>query len=635
MDRRRTCPVLLLLLPLTATLDPTAATGDEPSPERAIEAVRAGDYASARAILGQLLFEQKMHEGKTLMAEGQPLEALLPLDAAIELEPSSGEAWFLRGQAAYDTADSNPAKNFWFYEDAFENYREALRRGYGIQAYFAASRAARRIPDPERALEYAVRGYERLKGLEPRPQLDVAPERTLAEASFDNYVARKAAQEDASELFAMTRDTLHKLLGRAGDDPWVYLQLANLYQWEGDLWSATERVRAGLDVLPENEALHNRLVELERERGGRPAVLETYTSFNQRHPSLALGLWYPAQETFLLAGDALALGADASVEFREAEELFQRCGELQPEYADACRSYGIVCRGGIGWSLRNAGDLEGARAAFMSMEELAPGGVAWEYAGIMYSGVRGLQVVADEYYKGNENDPDAVRNAAAIYDFLRQAQPEDPWHANNAGFFNRDAAVLLETQARVRLLRRARETSDPTERKALEQGAAAALALADELMERSYAAYVDAAELAPDNVRIVNDTGLIMTYYLRTDAETAERYLLRAIELAPAQLERARAAAAEEGIDEAESEQRQLDLAGLTEAYGDAHENLGILYLTLKNEPAVAKAWFEKAVAIGPQREWVASVVLPLCDRATAGEDILPALEDRVWIRRP
>ena len=125
-------------------------------------------------------------------------------------------------------------------------------------------------------------------------------------------------------------------------------------------------------------------------------------------------------------------------------------------------------------------------------------------------------------------------------------------------------------------------------------------ARAQALMEKSYAAYQVAARLVPDDVRVVNDAGLIMAYYVRTDPDAAEAYLLDAVKDGGPQL-----AATDLGADERDA---------LNEAWGDAHQNLGILEMTLRNRPAEAKAWFEKALEIGPpSRNWLRSV-LPLLD---------------------
>ena len=56
----------------------------------------------------------------------------------------------------------------------------------------------------------------------------------------------------------------------------------------------------------------------------------------------------------------------------------------------------------------------------------------------------------------------------------------------------------------------------------------------------------------------------------------------------------------------------QLD--ALREAYGDAHQNLGTLYLEYENDPRTARVWFEKSLEIGPYpRPIVTEEYLPRC----------------------
>ena len=127
----------------------------------------------------------------------------------------------------------------------------------------------------------------------------------------------------------------------------------------------------------------------------------------------------------------------------------------------------------------------------------------------------------------------------------------------------------------------------------------------------------------PHDVRVVNDTGLIMAYYKRTDPDLAETYFQRSIVDGAVQLE-----------DPAlTDEQRPI----LTEAWGDAHENMGILEWTFRRDPAKARVWFARALEIAPpSRAWIGQQLLPLLDRwIETGEEPagLGALEARrVWV---
>ena len=587
-------------------VDPDA----DPRVAEAAGALHAGDLERARELTTQLLLEEKLSEGVRLFAEGRPREALPVLDDAIELDPRSAEAWFARGRAAFETAPDDAQAQF-FYADAQHSFERAAQRSKSARDHLWASRAARMAGDRSAALDHARKGVLALGQNEPPEGLDRSPERILAEAAFDRYVELRQAENDASELFRETEDQLARLLGDRPDDPWPWLQLANLYQWEGRLDDALATLERGLAVLPASEDLHNRGVAVAREAGGRERVFEVYERFRESHPDVALGVWYPAVETFERALERYQGGEDAREDFAEAERAFRACREQSPEYADACIGYEVMCRAGVAWcqfqasrgesvtAEQRAQALQSAKAAFLSMEDLKEGGLTWQIEGRLGSGIQGLEFLLLEY----SQDPMSVQsmvNAAAIADYLHVYLPDSADQANNAGFFNRDAAVLLEIEA-LRAASRAEEETDSAKSRELDREAERLRARATELMTRSYDAYKDAVRLNPDDVRVVNDTGLVMVYYLRSDVEAGEHYLRRAVSLGEEQL--------------AETTLEGEDLLDLKEALGDAYQNLGVLHLTLKNDPAAARPFFEKSLEIGPYpRVQVEQVFLPACD---------------------
>lgn len=108
-----------------------------------------------------------------------------------------------------------------------------------------------------------------------------------------------------------------------------------------------------------------------------------------------------------------------------------------------------------------------------------------------------------------------------------------------------------------------------------------------EKYEESYAAYRKCIELAPDNVRYVNDTALILLYHLHRDLDEAERLLVRAIELGEAQYPTIK--------DDPTAE------ADMRSAWGDAMLNHGKL-LTEQDRFDAADAAFGKLAAFDPER---------------------------------
>jgi len=592
-------------------------------PELAIAAIETGDYAHAGAILDQLQARELELQARTMMKAGNPRDALLPLDDALDLLPESSELWYLRGQAAMATAPSDSQAGF-FYEDAHRNFVEAAKRGGGARALFAASQAARLVPNPMRALEYARAAVAKLDDGPAPAELDVAPERVLAEASFAVYLEKRRAEEDASEYYAETEDQLLRLMGRAADDPWVWTQLANIYEWEGQGDEAIRMVEGALDLTPGDNTLHERMWFLVPTVRGYPGLLDAYERFELRHPETPIAAWYTARTMFEIAVTDFLATKDSRAGFQRAEELFQRCRELEAEYTEACIGYEIMCRNGVGRCCLLKGEFEQARLAFLSMEELKEGGLTWQ-SERLYSGVRGLEWVASTLAQ-DSRQPKNAEEAAQIYDYLHAYDPTAANFANNAGFFNREAAMSAKDTAERAAHAASTETEEVRKAELLAE-AAEADALAVALVEKSYAAYLEASKLAPEDVRIVNDTALIMTYYLRTDPDTAEEQLMRSVAMGEEQL----ATTTLEG----------QELIDLKEAWGDAHQNLGVLFLTLRDDPVAAKVWFEKSVEIGPHpeipRTMVTQLYLPACEAAIADEaGALDQVRRAVWFdRRP
>ncbi len=620
---------LLLLSALVAAASPRPGFLDDPladqDAERAIELMRAGDYARAREILGRIVVRRELARGLDHMTGGEPRDALVCFDHVLEVEPGNAEALYMRGRACFQAASQTPAGAQLFFEDALASFDAAWRRGYGVDAIFEASRSARMANQSERALELARRGTAELAGLEIVPELAQPAERTLAEAAFGRYVEVRQTGEDSEELFGLTEEALQKLLGRTPADAWSWQQLANLYQWRGDLERARTEAELGLEQLPEDALLHQRAAELTRMVGGRDAVIALFEGRIQRHPDVALGWWYSAVELVLRGCDAITAGTEARADFQLAEERFRSCRALESDYEADCRGYEAICRAGLGWSARARGELAEAERSFHSMEDAIERGLTWAYPPYLGSGIQGLQSLADDYYVEHEEEADAVANAVAIYDFLQAYLPDDGTIANNAGFFNRDLAVLLDQQAELALAR-ARTKQDPSEAQAARTEANDLRELARERMERSWESYVRAATLAPRDARIQNDTGLIMAYYLRRDAKLAEEYILRAIALAEEQL------GDEPYLASLDATMRE----DLPVALGDAYQNLGVLYLSMGRDPRRALEWFRKSLASGSAaRPDVEEQWIPACEKMIAGDpDPLAAVENEIWLHQ-
>jgi tetratricopeptide (TPR) repeat protein len=313
--------------------------------------------------------------------------------------------------------------------------------------------------------------------------------------------------------------------------------------------------------------------------------------------------------SFYSALEAFEAGTSDLSAFEQAEAQLQRARGLDESLHSDCLGFEVIARNARGWCHYNAGELLQARDAFLSMEDLFEGGLAWSLGQRLPDGISGLGFVVAGLTR-RPNSLSALDNmvaAAEIADYLHAYRPENGNMANDAGFVNRDAAVLL-----MRAAQGAEEEDQDLEAKALE------------VMGRSWTAYREAARLLPEDVRVVNDTGLVMTYYLRTDPEEAERLLLSAIEHGAVQVPK--------------MELEPQAQAQLEEAWGDAHQNMAILELTLRGNAGAAKDWLQKSLDIGPATRQGLRPLLADCDRMLAGEDVNVAetIAGRmVWFDQP
>jgi len=578
-----------------------------------------GDREGERSAQAQAQALGALERSRQLFEAGEVREAMVELDAALSIEgPAAAEVEFLRGECALRMGDED--QNPFFYEDARASFLAAAETGSVPAAWFGAARATWMLSfqsgEPaqlQEALELLARGQDdRQPGSEHEAQLAHSPERTLAEVRFSAYTSARNGTLDAGlapELFEATRDAVEAEIGLDPTASWGWGQLTNLYLWEGRREDARKTIATGIELAPEQSDLHDTQVRLAQEDGGWQEVHDLYEAFALQHDGLAIGHWWLGRAHYELAlARMLENKSDESEAFARAQDELRRARKLEPEYTQACLGYEVICRDGLGWSLYHAGDWTGAEEAFWSMEELFEGGMRWEVAGQLFSGVQSLAFVVAAYNAEwekavppgpeislEEGLPWLVR-AADLSTRLFEYDPESWNHANNAGYFNRDLAVQMEAAGTA----------------ALDQPARAGEYFMNAVthMERSYEAYVHAAKLAPGDARTVNDTGLILAYYLQRDLELAEAYFEDAIAVGLPRLEA--------GIEDEE------DRTMTREAVGDSYQNLGVLELTLRGDAVAARTHFQKSLEYERNpRVMVTRFYLPLCDLIEKGH--LPA----------
>lgn len=613
----------------------------------AIRSLEQGEHERARELLDEILIEGHLERARSALAAGVPEDALLAIDQALTLAPLEPEVRLLKADASLRLAEAEIARGGsgglieGALTDALEYYRNSPESAHAL---FGASRAAWLLSKTDVALDFARRGLA-LRASTPRglDALSLSPERIYAEQVYaaygrardaesgdvegDNVESSAANTGEAAALFLEAEDGLTKVIGRASDDPWAWSTLSDLYEWEGRLAEARGTLERGLQRAPEDEGLLARLARVSANLAGPSATVSAFEAHLRVHGELAAARWHLGVARFqqALAGFRGEPRVLDPAPFEAAEAGFAGLRARHPELAQAARGYEVVCRLARGWCAFHSGDLERAQREFLAMDELFPRGIEWSLEGQLESGIQGLFRVADAHSQENR-----LLAAGEVFETLHALQPESALWANNAGFFLREAGLTLEgeglklcraargrmTNAEALLEARAlagieREPAGSREESAaFEHAGDERFELARALMQRSWSAYRAAAELAPEDLRVVNDAALVQVYYLHDELAWAEQALLRCVELGVPELAAKRAALAA-ATTPAEKSTLEAELDQLTEAWGDAHQNLGVLAWVHAKDAASARTWLEKSVEIWPARQPVTNSLLP------------------------
>ncbi|NOT29485.1 MAG: hypothetical protein HOP15_03445 [Planctomycetes bacterium] len=610
----------------------SARASAEEAAAEAIACIEEGRFERARDLLDELLLSDRMVRARAQLAGGSPEDALLDIDRALAIAPENEEVRLLKADASLRLAEAkiqggggSASLIEGSLQDALEFYGGTSESAHAL---FGASRAAALLGQRAEALEFARRGMELLGADEAvPPELGRAPERIYAEQVYAAYASARAdSSAEASALFLESEDALAKLLGRTSDDPWAWSTLSDLYEWEGRLADAKGAQERGLARAPEDAELLARLARVSGALEGAAKTVETFAAYAAAHPNVAAASWHLAVARFQLALSGFKQDPRQldPAPFSAAEAEFRTTRERAPEFAQSALGYEVVCRLARGWCAFHAGDLALATREFLAMNELFERGIEWRLPGELESGIQGLFQVADAHAQADN------LAAGEVFETLLGLQPDQYLWANNAGFFLRDAAVELERTGRamcsaargklnnaealaeLRALAgiQSEAAGSAEERAAFQRAANERFERARGIMERSWRAYRPAAELAPEDVRVVNDSALVLVYYLHRDLEWAEQALMRCVAMGGPQLDAKKAALAAEATPErASALESEIEL--LTEAWGDAHQNLGVLEWVHRGNAEAARPWFEKSLEIWPTRPEVRNSYLP------------------------
>lgn len=414
-------------------------------------------------------------------------------------------------------------------EDAADALHEALKLDPGrTSARVSLAHAQRLGGDAAAAWTSAAQAWSELD----RDQADLADLEEIGRCGLLVTIQSLQAGGAVPAAAEVSELALRSAVARGG---WsACLPLFDLHAWQKHWEPAAEAARMGLLADPPRETLYERL----RGLGGNNRNLQVATleAVRRGKPNDGPLLWYSGEALFFQGREARTSRdtLKALEAFQRAEECFLQAQSARPDFAASCQEWLHLIRVQQAWLLRDEGRSELAAAALVAALAAAPERLE---AKAEPDTLRlAIEAVAA--------DLNRARNLAAARQFLRDVCAIHGSNAdwlNNLGFFCRELGVA-----------------------AAEAGDAQSAA---DLFEESWSVYSRAAELAPEDARIVNDRALIAVYYLDEHWDLAEQELHKAIQIGTRQL-------AELPSDVPETEHRYVD-----EAVGDAWENLAYLQL--------------------------------------------------------
>ena len=497
--------------------------------------------------------------GRAELERGDPVAAEGSFERAAELEPDAFEPrlWTLR--AWMDQGRSNDTL------DALDALDREGRRGpemsylYGMafvrraEGYLAAgvtdSSITMNFQDAVSYLEEAV---------EARPEEYPDAYAALATAAWytQDLERARAAAERAT---ALTPDdgAVWMVLGRVALSQYVLVREDESVAAEADAhWlTAKDAFARAVDALgaPADASDRTRSSEAAQE------LAQTWIWKQDRAhaaPAFALAIgWAPERVDFAAIHGFLSGEAPEGALFRGALE---RAVEIYHGHADAADARGGKLLWWLGWARYQQREFAGAEEAFHAALAASPEYVnGWYYVALSRYELQDWSGAAAALEKGWSDGPDAMlaelsadpeTNAARVEYLIGQVYPaplpavagadespdyapipgasllqvarlaeicaetvpSEPRHWNNLGLFLRDEGDRLEATAET--------PPDPTLLARLHQGA--------------LAAYERALALAPDDPQVLNDTAVMLHYYLDREPERALAMYARASEVA-------------------------------------------------------------------------------------------------------
>ncbi|MCH2101914.1 MAG: hypothetical protein MK209_08335 [Planctomycetes bacterium] len=342
-------------------------------------------------------------------------------------------------------------------------------------------------------------------------------------------------------------------LGRAIDQgsPAASIALADLLAWQGRGAEGREILIEALIRNPNQADAVGRLQNLTQ----GDAQVVAWERIAAANPDTPLVQWRLGEALWNLhwlhRQNRNWFGAHNALD--RAESLFLAAKASEPSFASSCTDWLHLVRTAHGWVYWSQSLVDDAADAFLAAIEADPERL--EPEPVSESLRLGIYSVDGHYFSQNRLD-----KARTFHRRLFDTYQDNPDWTNNYAFACREVASTLAQQSKAEN--------------------------AQLVWQESWRAYSRTVELAPNDVRFVNDRALIAVHYLEGDQhhELSEQELHRATRLGKKQL-------AQLAEDVPERERRLLD-----EAVGDAWENLAYLDVVRRQRLDRAESYLAEAV---------------------------------------
>ncbi len=507
----------------------------------------AGPIAAAPAPAARETADALLQAGRALLFDGKPAEALAQFEAAEKLERSlKTRQWILRAWIAqgrvndalneidalarteqgpaidylYGSAFAQKAKGYivegvsggivaMAFGDAVEFLKKATAADpvLYVDAFAALSESAwyaqqldvaRAAADkavawrPKDAELWDMLGkvafsqYSSLRAVEDGPG---APKPETVEAAWQT--ARDAFTK-AVELYAASSDAAARAKGAAAST-----QIGWLFVWKKQGDEAAKRFGAALAIDPASAdfgALRESLTPEQFVSALEDAEKQYETLYGKDSTGDATLLWW------------LGFGRYTAKRYEEAEAAFTRAVAKAPAFANSWYY--------IALSRYFRQDYDGAIAGFRTHHGISPEDAA---AALRANQDENLRIL--DYMIGMKAGKALNLDAAFLSELQTLVVPDNGRYWNNLGLFLRD-------EADNRVQRGKKQMSAEEHKQVMD------------LYERSYAAYLKALELAPNDPNYLNDAAVLLDYNLDRDLDQARAWYVKAAEMAEIELAR-------------------------------------------------------------------------------------------------